>query len=76
MAREGKSCYNGVTEILIPERSRKMKVISQNPIYENPLPQLRSRQAFFPWLCEKKDGELLASFAIGEIGRASCRERV
>jgi hypothetical protein len=43
-----------------------MKVIATNPIYENPLPQLRSRQAFFPWLCEKKDGEIVASFAIGE----------
>ena len=43
-----------------------MKVISTNTIYENPLPQLRSRQAFFPWLCEKKNGELIASFAIGE----------
>ncbi len=43
-----------------------MKVVSTNPIYENPLPQLRSRQAFFPWLCEKADGELLACFAIGE----------
>ena len=43
-----------------------MKVISQNFIYENPLPQLRSRQAFFPWLCEKADGEILAAFAIGE----------
>lgn len=43
-----------------------MKVVFQHPIYENPLPQLRSRQAFFPWLCEKADGELIASFAIGE----------
>lgn len=43
-----------------------MKVVFQAPIYENPLPQLRSRQAFFPWLCEKADGELIASFAIGE----------
>ena len=41
-----------------------MKVISTNTVYENPLPQLRSRQAFFPWLCEKKDGEIVASFAI------------
>jgi len=43
-----------------------MKVVFQNSIYENPLPQLRSRQAFFPWLCEKADGEIVASFAIGE----------
>ena len=43
-----------------------MKVISTDTIYENPVPQLRSRQAFFPWLCEKADGEILASFAIGE----------
>ena len=43
-----------------------MKVISTNIVYENPLPQLRSRQAFFPWLCERENGEIVASFAIGE----------
>lgn len=43
-----------------------MKVVSRSTIYENPLPQLRSRQAFFPWLCETKDKKIIASFAIGE----------
>ena len=43
-----------------------MKVIHHSIIYENPLPQLRSRQSLFPWLCEMPDGSLLASHCIGE----------
>ena len=43
-----------------------MKVYETNLIYENPLPQLRSRQAFFPFLAELKGGRLAAAFAIGE----------
>ena len=43
-----------------------MKVIHHSIIYENPLPQLRSRQSLFPWLCEMSDGSLLASHCIGE----------
>jgi len=43
-----------------------MKVITSNVIYENPLPQLRSRQSLFPFACECKDGSLLALCYIGE----------
>lgn len=43
-----------------------MKVISSHVIYENPLPQLRSRHAFFPSLCELDDGTLAAVYAVGQ----------
>ncbi|MDO4488708.1 MAG: sialidase family protein [Eubacteriales bacterium] len=43
-----------------------MKAAAPTIIYENPLPQLRSRQAAFPNICELKDGTLLAAFVIGE----------
>ncbi len=43
-----------------------MKVLHSSIIYENPLPQLCSRHSFFPNIAEKKDGTLLAAFAIGQ----------
>ena len=43
-----------------------MQAISSYIIYENPLPQLRSRHAFFPSLCELADGRLAAVYAVGE----------
>lgn len=43
-----------------------MKVLSSNIIYENPLPQLRSRQATFPFLFEFPDGRIGACYVIGE----------
>lgn len=43
-----------------------MKALDLNIIYENPLPQLRSRQAAFPNICQLPDGSLLAAFQIGE----------
>lgn len=43
-----------------------MKVIGQSVIYENPLPQLRSRHSIFPNLCEMPDGTLLACHSISE----------
>lgn len=43
-----------------------MKVIDSNIIYENPLPQLKSRQSLFPFACQCKDGSLLALCYIGE----------
>ena len=43
-----------------------MKVLKTSVIYENPLPQLRSRQAAFPNLCQLPDGTILADFVIGE----------
>lgn len=35
-------------------------------VYDNPTPQLRSRQALFPNLCELPDGTLLCCFVISE----------
>ncbi len=43
-----------------------MKVVTQSVIYENPLPQLRSRQSAFPFLARRGDGVLLAAHQIGE----------
>ena len=43
-----------------------MKSLDMNIIYENPLPQLRSRQAAFPNVCQLPNGTLLAAFQIGE----------
>lgn len=43
-----------------------MKVSGMSVIYENPLPQLRSRQSAFPFLCECQDGSLVASHVISE----------
>ncbi|MBR3221144.1 MAG: exo-alpha-sialidase [Kiritimatiellae bacterium] len=35
-------------------------------VYDNPIPQVRSRQPFFPNLCELDDGTLLCCFYMGE----------
>ena len=43
-----------------------MKPIYSSIIYENPLPQLRARHAFFPYIAKTADGRLAAVFAIGE----------
>ena len=43
-----------------------MKVIESNIIYENPLPQLSSKQSFFPFLGEMADGTLAAVIVIGQ----------
>ncbi len=43
-----------------------MKVINSSIIYENPLPQLKSRQDLFPFLCELNDGTLAMVHSIGE----------
>lgn len=43
-----------------------MKAVQSSIIYENPLPQLRSRHSFFPFLGETKDGRLFAVYAIGQ----------
>ncbi len=43
-----------------------MKVLYTSNIYENPLPQLESKQSFFPNVCELKDGTLMASIVIGQ----------
>ena len=40
--------------------------IGEHTIYENPLPQLRSRCAKFPGLVQLPSGELIALFELGE----------
>ena len=44
----------------------KLNVIDYGILYENPLPQLRSRNGYFPSIVVLDDGTLLASFAVGE----------
>ena len=43
-----------------------MKVIKSSIIYDNPLPQLKSKQALFPSLAELSDGTVAAVYALGE----------
>ena len=43
-----------------------MKIINTGIIYENPLPQLRSRQNFFPNAAECANGDIISVSAIGE----------
>ena len=43
-----------------------MKVLASHTIYENPLPQLESRQSFFPNAAELPDGRIMASIVIGQ----------
>lgn len=40
-------------------------------VYENPIPNLRSRQAIFPNLCELPDGRLLCCFVLAEAFEAA-----
>lgn len=43
-----------------------MKALDTTFIYDNPLPQLRSRHSAFPYICELADGTLLGSHWLGE----------
>lgn len=43
-----------------------MKVLNSSIIYENPLPQLKSRHSLFPNLCQLPDGTVLVCHTIGE----------
>lgn len=43
-----------------------VKHIFSSVIYENPLPQLRARNAAFPGICRLHDGKILATFQIGQ----------
>ncbi len=45
-----------------------MKILHSQITYENPLPQLRSRHAAFPFLAELEDGSLLALHAVRRDG--------
>ncbi len=43
-----------------------VKVLDHHIIYDNPMPQLRSRHGYFPGLLQLPSGELLALFVVGE----------
>lgn len=43
-----------------------IEVIDHHVVYENPIPQIRSRHGYFPGLVELPSGDLLALFAMGE----------
>lgn len=48
-------------------KARKaMKKLYSSVIYENPLPQLRSRQSLFPGICILENGDIFATHQIGE----------
>ena len=43
-----------------------ISVVDQHVIYENPIPQIRSRHGYFPGIVKLPSGELLCLFALGE----------
>lgn len=61
-----KSCWrnlirqNGITLMSL------LQLLDQVVIYQNPLPQLRSRHGFFPQIVKLENGELLAFYVISE----------
>ncbi len=44
----------------------KIEVIDHTTLYENPIPHIRSRHAYFPGLVQLPNGDLLALFTLGE----------
>lgn len=44
----------------------RIEVFDHHTVYDNPIPTLRSRHAFFPGLARLANGELIAMFPIGE----------
>ena len=44
----------------------KLSVIDEGIIFENSLPQLRSRHSYFPAACQLDDGTILVSHVLGE----------
>lgn len=47
-----------------------MNVLKRSVLYENPMPQLRSVQSMFPYLCQLPDRTLLASMQLGQAFEA------
>ena len=43
-----------------------MKLVCSSIIYDNPLPQLRSRHGFFPSACQCADGSITAMYVVGQ----------
>jgi hypothetical protein len=48
----------------------RIKVVDEGFIYRNPLPQLQSRQAYFPTVVQLDSGTLVASFQVGEASES------
>ena len=46
--------------------TRGIEYLQEHGVYDNPMPLLRSRHAFFPGVIQLPSGELLAMIAIGE----------
>ena len=44
----------------------KIEVVDHNTLYENSIPHIRSRHAYFPGLVPLRNGNLLALFTLGE----------
>lgn len=49
---------------------RELLVIGEGILYQNPVPHVYSRQAFFPSVIQLDDGDLLATFCIGQAFEA------
>ena len=45
---------------------KNMKILSESNVFENKLPQLKSRQSLFPYLAQDEKGKILCSFMLGE----------
>jgi sialidase-1 len=50
----------------IKERQTQLEIIDTGIIYRNPLPHVYSKQAYFPSVLQLENGEMLASFTIGQ----------
>ena len=48
-----------------------IRLIDHHTVYDNPVPSLRSRHAYFPGLVTLPSGELLALFMLGEAMEAT-----
>ena len=48
-----------------------IRLIDHHTVYDNPVPNLRSRHAYFPDLVALPSGELLALFMLGEAMEAT-----
>jgi sialidase-1 len=43
-----------------------IKITGEGIIYRNPRPHVKSRHAYFPWMISAENGDLIASFVLGE----------
>ena len=56
--------------MLLSESTTKVENLHSGLIYRNPAPHIVSRHAYFPSVIQMDNGELLASFSIGEAFEA------